>query len=71
MCTYLRVGVCVAPFRWVFIPHGRQPASLASLGERADIQDAQYTTAHTQLILQDEAVLGTQCQARSKTSSRM
>lgn len=64
----LCVGVCVAPFGWVFIPHGRQPAGLTTLGKRSNIQDAQYTATHTQLILQDEAVLRAQCQAWSETS---
>lgn len=55
--THLCVEVCVASFGWVFVPHGRHPAGLAALGEGADLKDPQHTATHTQLILQDEAVL--------------
>lgn len=58
-CTHLRVEMCVASFGWVFVPHCRHPAGLAPLGEGADLQDTQHTATHTQLILQDEAVLRT------------
>lgn len=68
---HLCVGVCVASFGWVFVPHGRHPAGLAPFGKGANIQDTQHTATHTQLILQDEAVLGAQRQARSETSIEM
>lgn len=55
--THLHVGVCVASFGWVFVPHGGHPAGLAALGKGANIQDAQHAATHAQLILQDEAVL--------------
>lgn len=66
--AHLRVGICVAPFGRVFVPHGRHPAGLAPLGEGANIQDAQHAATHTQLILQDEAVLRAQRQAWPETS---
>lgn len=68
---HLCVGVCVASFGWIFVPHGRQPAGLAPLGKGANIQNAQHAATHTQLILQNEAVLGAQRQARPKTSVEM
>lgn len=68
---HLCVGVCVAPSGWVFVPHGRHPASLATLGKGANIQVAQHAAAHAQLVLQDETVLRAQRQARSETSMEM
>ena len=67
--THLCVGVCAAPPGWVFVPHGRHPAGLAPLGKGADVQVAQHAAAHAQLVLQDEAVLRAQRQARPETST--
>lgn len=50
---------CVTGFRGILVPHGRYPAGLASLGERANIDDAQHAATHAQLVLQNEAILGT------------
>ena len=44
---HLHVGVCVASFDWVFVPHGRQPGSLAALGKGPDILDTQHTATYT------------------------
>lgn len=59
-----------AHFEWVLVPHCRHPASLAPLGEGADVQNAQDTATHPQLILQDEAVLRAQRQARPQPPTR-
>ena len=69
--AHLRVGVRVAPFGRVFVPHGGHPAGLAPFGKGADVQDAQHAATHTQLVLQDEAVLGAQRQTRPETSTEM
>lgn len=69
-CVHLRVDVGVVPLGWVFVSHGGYPAGLAALGEGADVQDAQDAAANTQLVLQDEAVLGAERQTWAETSRR-